>query len=117
MKIALTLGMMLSVSAFAAQSPKDVFGIDSPVPALLQEKILAAVQAECPVVASNLVEVSSKRTAGETERGSTDYVYSTEFSASYYFDGYHPITQSVLVKSLENANGASYEVLEVHCNP
>lgn len=80
--------LLLSATAFAQPQ----------VPAELQEKILKAIEARCERI-YNLQEVETETRTVRIDQGQTDYYYTTYFTASWYFDGSHPINTTIKVES------------------
>lgn len=80
--------LLLTTTAFAQPQ----------VPTELQEKILKAIEARCERV-YNLNEVETLTRVVRIDQGQTDYYYTTTFSASWYFDGSHPIKTTITVES------------------
>lgn len=72
------------------------------VPAELKAKILKTIDERCERV-TTLVEVETVVRQVRIDQGQTDYYYTTYFSASWYFDGTHPIKTLIKVESEELA--------------
>lgn len=102
----LIASLFLSATAFAQPQ----------VPAELQEKILKAINTRCERI-YNLRELETETRAVRVDQGQTDYFYTTYFSASWYFDGAHPINITIKVESedlaIYNPSASRLNVLSV----
>jgi hypothetical protein len=70
------------------------------VPPELKAKILKAIDEKCDRI-MYLTEEETITHAVRIDQGQTDYYYTTNFSASWYFDGPHPIHTTITVESEE----------------
>lgn len=68
------------------------------VPAELQEKILKAIDERCERI-TNVKEIETETRTVRIDQGQIDYYYTTYFSATWLFDGTHPINTTIKVES------------------
>lgn len=114
--------LSLSVSALA-NTLETVYKKDTQLPVALQERILKVLKERCPdmIQPYGLREKTTEVRVDRVDQGVIDRYYTTTFSARWYFDGYHPSTSYIEVKSAEYSfqNGDNLSVLDIdgdRCN-
>lgn len=107
----LVLATSLSASAQVEFLPS------SKIPAGLKKLITETIQSECSQSLYGLKEVSTVVRGTVVDQGRTDFRFSTWIQATHNFDGAHPVTEEILVDSVQyshnRSNVSQFDVLSV----
>ncbi len=100
---AFLLSLLLLPVAAQANTIETVFKKDSPIGSDLQRRILAEVSAKCSrgLVRNGMTEEYTKVSEVIIDQGVHDFLYTTTFRTTYYFDGMHPTFAFIEVESAE----------------
>lgn len=98
MKALIALGLTLSLVSSTAFAVSITFATDSKLPAEIQAKITAAVSEKCPGGLYGIREAETTESEVTLDRV-VDYFYDTRLVANYLFDGVHPVSVDIYIKS------------------
>ncbi len=99
--------LLLSGTAFG-NSTESVYKSDTILPPALKVQILKVLKAQC---AAGIMDWGlSERSSSLVSTGH----YITEFKSQYYYDGYHPSVQTIVVES--DRSEASVRIVHGQCD-
>ena len=118
MKKFIALIVLAASMTSQANTLETVFKKETSIPKELQEKIFESLKTRCSDIISayGLREMKTEVRIDRVDQGITDRYYTTVFTSRYYFDGYHPTTTRIEVKSVEYSPqyDDNFSVLEVN---
>lgn len=99
MKLVFLITLLATTAAFA-NTTDSVFKKDSALPLELKVEILEEVLKAYPCIFDyGLAEKKTEVTIDQVDQGVRDLYFHTELTANFTHDGYHPATETLIVKS------------------